>query len=346
MKYTTLGTAGVKVSKLCLGTMNFGWLTSEKDSFEIMDKALERGINFFDVADFYGTPAGKGVTEEILGNWFELGDRRDRTVLITKSYATMGNMGVNDRGLSAYHIRRACNDSLKRLKTDHIDVYMMHHYDKGFRGLPELGNVNRTCEDDFVVGHHNSLAPSFEEILDAMEKLQAQDKITYIGSANFPAWAIAHFNGIARNRNNRGIVVEQSMYNLNVRALESEVIPACRELGVGLMTYSPLAGGLLAGIENMDADGRFNDEYIKPYMEKLTAYEKLCKELGEKPADVSLAWLLHNPIVTSVMLGPRTVEHFESSLRAIDIVLPQDFMKAMDKIWVGPNGEAPANYAW
>ena len=344
MKYTTLGTAGVKVSKLTLGTMNFGWLTEEKEAFEIMDKALEFGINFFDVADFYGAPAGKGITEEIVGRWFEKGDRRDRVVLTTKCYATVGDMGVNDRGLSLYHIRRACEDSLRRLKTDHIDVYMMHHYDRGFRHLPELSNIGRSSEDDLVTGYNNSLAPSFEEILDAMERLQNNDKISYIGSANYPAWAIAHFNGLAKHRNNRGIAIEQSLYNLNSRAIESEVVPACRELGVGLMTYSPLAGGILSGY-NKDKS-RYNEESMKPYKEKLEAYEKLCNELGERVADVSLAFVLNNKVVTSVILGPRTLRQLEDSLHAVDIVLPSDFINEVDKIWQGPRGEAPECYAW
>lgn len=346
MKYTTLGTSGVKVSKACLGTMNFGAVTNEKDSNIIMDKALERGINFFDVADFYGSPAGKGITEEIVGNWFELGNRRESVVLTTKCYASMGNMKVNDRGLSAYHIRRACDDSLKRLKTDHIDVYMMHHYDRGFRYLPELSNISRTEEEKLVPNYNKSLAPSFDEIIDAMERLQYNDKITYIGSANYPAWAIAHFNGIAKKRNNKGIVVEQSLYNLSARAIESELIPACREIGVGLMTYSPLAGGLLSGVKLNDKEGRFNSEFKKPYIDRLMAYEKLCKEFGEKPADVSVAWVLNNEIVTSVILGPRTVEQLENSLYALDLKLPQDLINEIDKIWIGPKGEAPECYAW
>jgi len=346
MKYTMLGTTGTKISKLCLGTMNFGSATDEKESFHIMNKALEWGINFFDTADFYGTPPGQGITETIIGKWFEAEKKRDEIVLATKCYGATGKLGINDRGLSAYYVRKACDASLKRLKTDHIDLYIMHHYDRGYRSIQELGNIGRTEEFPCEPGIKGSLGPSFDEILESMERLKLQDKITYLGSSNFPAWAIAHFNGIARFRNMTGSVMEQDGYSLLNRAIESEVLPACRELGVGMMVYSPLGGGKLAGYESLKQRVRFNEEAILPIKENLIAYDKLCHDLGERPADVALAWLLNNRVVSTVILGPRTVEHLEDSLRALNVNLPEDFLAELDKIFPGPGGEAPEYYSW
>lgn len=347
MKYTTLGRAGAKVSRACLGTMNFGSATSKKESFAIMDKALEHGINFFDTADFYGNPPGQGVSESIVGDWMAETGNRDRIVLVTKAYATMGRMEVNDRGLSAYHIRRACDESLKRLHTDHIDVYMMHHYDRGYRFAPELANIGRTQEDDLIAGESGTLAPPLEETLEALHVLRMNDKITYIGTANFPAWALTHFNDLARARGMTGSVIEQCHYNLSCRKAEVELIPACRALGVGIMTYSPLEGGLLAGWAALDKHGRFAADSIDPARkEQLKAYDKLCSELGEKPADVALAWILHCGAVTSVMLGPRSVEQLEANIHAVEIELPADFLAGLDEIFPGPGGEAPEYYGW
>lgn len=347
MKYTTLGRAGVKVSRACLGTMNFGTATDKKESFAIMDAALEHGVNFFDTADFYGDPPGQGVTESIVGDWLAQSGNRDRVVLVTKAYATMGRMEPNDRGLSAYHLRRACEASLSRLRTDHIDVYMMHHYDRGFRFPAELANIGRTAEDDLAVGESGTLAPSFEEILDTMQMLRMRDKISYIGSANFPAWALTHFNALARERGMTGSVVEQCHYNLACRKAEVELIPACRALGVGMMTYSPLEGGLLAGWKALDKRGRYSPDSIDPARRaQLEAYDKLCEQLGEKPADVSLAWILHCGAVTSVMLGPRSVEQLKANLHAVELELPADFVQELEKIWPGPGAEAPEFYGW
>ncbi len=347
MKYTTLGTAGAKVSKLCLGTMNFGSSTDKQESFSIMDFAIENGINFFDTADFYGTPAGKGITEEIVGEWFKTSGNRDRTVLVTKAYATMGRMEINDRGNSAYHLRRACNDSLKRLQTDHIDVYMLHHYDRGFRFSAELANIGQTEEFDLVPSRSGSLAPTFDETLEALERLKQQDKITYIGTANFPAWGIAHFNGVAKLKGMSGTAVEQCCYNLNTRNAEIEILPACRELGVGVMNYSPLAGGVLGGFKAATKRSRFDPNSLDPKLiEKMKNLDKLCEEIGENPSDVALAWCLNNPDITSVILGPRTKVQLENSLRAVDIALPIDFTQKLDEIFKGPGKEAPEYYAW
>src|SRR5436309_6276546 len=218
MDHVRLGRSGLRVSRLCLGTMNFGPLTSEADSFAIMDRALEAGITFFDTANVYGWKTGEGVTEQIVGRWLaQGGGRRERVVLATKVYGKMGD-GPNDRGLSAYHIRRACEESLRRLGTDRIDLYQMHHVDRD--------------------------AP-WEEIWQAMEQLVAAGKILYVGSSNFAGWQIAQAQGAAAARHFLGIISEQSLYNLNARTVELEVVPACRAHGIGLLPWSPLAGGLL-----------------------------------------------------------------------------------------------------
>ncbi len=322
MQYISLGRTGLQVSRLCLGTMNFGPQTSEADSFAIMDQALEQGINFFDTANRYGATLGMGQTEQIIGRWLAQGGRRERIVLATKLYGAMGS-GPNDRGLSAYHIRRACEDSLSRLQTDHIDLYQMHHIER------------RT---------------PWEEIWQAMEQLVREGKVLYIGSSNFAGWDIATAQGAAAARHFMGLVSEQSLYNLSARTIELEVIPACRHYGLGLIPWSPLAGGLLGGALQKVEAGRRSSEHaqknIEKHRAKLTAYEALCQELGEEPANVALAWLLHNPVVTAPIIGPRTVEQLSGNLRALEIRLSDETLKRLDEIWPGPGGEAPNAYAW
>ena len=323
MEYTHLGRSGLQVSRLCLGTMNFGPQTSEADSFAIMDQALEQGINFFDTANVYGFHLGAGVTKEIIGRWLtQGGGRRDRIVLATKVYGKIGE-GVNERGLSAYHIRKACEDSLRRLQTDHIDLYQMHHIE---RSTP------------------------WEEIWQAMEQLVREGKVIYVGSSNFAGWDIATAQCSAATRHFMGLVSEQSLYNLSARTIELEVIPACRHYGLGLIPYSPLGGGLLGGALRKATEGRRAGErqqqLIERHRSKLEAYEALCQELGEEPADVALAWLLHNPVVTGPIVGPRTVEQLTGSLRALEIRLSDETLRRLDEIWPGPGGEAPNAYAW
>jgi aryl-alcohol dehydrogenase-like predicted oxidoreductase len=323
MEYTNLGRTGLKVSRLCLGTMNFGPFTSEPDSYTIMDKALELGINFFDTANVYGWKLGEGVTENILGRWWaQGGGRREKVILATKVFGRMGE-GPNERRLSALHIRRACEDSLRRLQTDYIDLYQMHHVD---RETP------------------------WEEIWQAMELLVQQGKVLYIGSSNFAGLHIAQAQHAAEKRSFLGLVSEQSLYNLNARMIELEVIPACQSYGLGLIPWSPLAGGLLGGALQKQNQGRRasdrNQESIEKNRAKLEAYEVFCSKLGEHPADVALAWLLHNPAVTAPIIGPRTIEQLTGSLRAIEIKLGEEAMHKLDEIWPGPGGPAPEAYAW
>lgn len=319
MEYTNLGRTGLSVSRLCLGTMNFGRQTTEEDSHAIMDRALELGINFFDTANVYG---GRGLTETIIGNWLTKGGRREKIVLATKVYNRMGD-GPNDRGLSAFHIRQAAEDSLRRMQTDHIDLYQMHH-------------IERTTP--------------WEEIWQAMEQLVREGKVIYVGSSNFAGWHIAKAQAAAKARNFMGLVAEQSLYNLDARMVELEVLPAAADYGLGVIPWSPLAGGLLGGVLKKITEGRRASERMQEQVEKkrpqLEAYEGLCAELGEEPADVALAWLLKNPIVTAPIIGPRTMEQLDGSLRSLEIALSDEVLARLDTIFPGPGGPAPEAYAW
>ena len=323
MEYRQLGRTGLRVSPLCLGTMNFGPETSEEDSQRIMNRALDEGINFFDTADVYGGKQGEGVTEQIIGRWLEQNPgKRDRIVLATKVYGRMGT-GPNDERLSAYHIRKACEDSLRRLKTDRIDLYQMHHID---RNTP------------------------WEEVWQAMERLVREGSVLYVGSSNFAGWNIAQANTLAAQRHFMGLVAEQSLYNLNARTVELEVIPACRAFGLGLIPWSPLGGGLLGGVLQKAESGRRASERmqgeIEKYRPQLEGYEAFCQELGHEPGDVALAWLLHNPVVTAPIIGPRTDEQLSGALRSSELRLDEAALKRLDEIWPGPGGEAPEAYSW
>jgi aryl-alcohol dehydrogenase-like predicted oxidoreductase len=328
MQYTSLGRSGLQVSRLALGTMNFGELTDETVSFEIMDVALDAGINFFDTADVYGGPQrpdmekGYGTSEEIIGRWLTQGGRRDRIVLATKLYQPMGT-GPNDRRLSAYHIRRSCEDSLRRLQTDHIDLYQMHHIDR------------RT---------------PWDEIWQAMEQLVREGKVTYVGSSNFAGWDIATAQSLATSRRFLGLASEQSLYNLSARTIELEVIPALRHYGIGLIPWSPVGMGLLGGVLQKANEGRRASPLlqmrIQQHRAQLEKYEALCREIGQKPAEVALAWLLHNPAVTAPITGPRTVDQLAGSLKSLEVSLSTEVLQRLDEIWPGPGGEAPQAYAW
>lgn len=324
MEYTHLGRTGLEVSRLCLGTMNFGWTTSEEDAFAIMDRAIEHQINFFDTANTYGRQKlGIGGTESIIGRWFAQGDgRRDRVVLATKLYGKTDDWPNHGR-LSALNIRKACEDSLRRLQTEYIDLYQMHHVD---RNTP------------------------WEEIWQAMEQLVREGKVLYVGSSNFAGWHIAQANEIARDRHFLGLVAEQSLYNLDARTVELEVLPACEAYGLGVIPWSPLAGGLLGGALKKEAAGRRSSEQmqqeIESRREQLEQYEALCDDIGEEPANVALAWLLHQSAVTAPIIGPRTIDQLDGSLRAVEIELSDETLARLDEIFPGPGGPAPEAYAW
>ena len=323
MNYVNLGRTGVKVSRLCLGTMNFGHWIEEQDSYPVMSRALEHGINFFDTANVYGYDKGKGRTEEVIGNWLSQdSSRRDKIVLATKLYSPMGD-GVNDRGCSAYHIKKACEDSLRRLKTDHIDLYQMHHID---RSTP------------------------WDEVWQAMEQLVREGKILYVGSSNFAAWNMAQANEMAKHRHFLGLVSEQSVYSLRNRHIELEVIPAAKAYGMAMIPWSPLGGGLLAGIfSKADTLRRkrpqllASAEKLRPQIER---YEALCASLGLECADVALAWILQRDGVTSPIIGPRTVEQLDANVASLSITLDAGTLAELDAIWPGPGGQAPEAYAW
>ncbi|MCA1704937.1 MAG: aldo/keto reductase [Actinobacteria bacterium] len=323
MEYKHLGRSGLGVSRLCLGTMNFGPETTEEDSHAIMDRAHEMGINFFDTANVYGWKKGEGVTEQIVGRWFAKGGgRREKTVIATKLYGSMSDW-PNDTFLSALNIRRACEGSLKRLQTDHIDLYQMHHIDR------------RT---------------PFDEIWEAMETLRAQGKIVYCGSSNFAGWHISKAQETARRRNFMGLVSEQSIYSLAKREIELEVIPACQDYGLGLIPWSPLHGGMLAGVLRKEKEGsrrhsgRAKDS-VEKHSDQLEAYEKFCADVGEEPAHVGLAWLLHQDAVTAPIIGPRTMDQLEGAERALEIELGEEELARLDEIWPG-HKTAPEDYAW
>ena len=322
MDVTHLGRTGLRVSQICLGTMNFGPETEEAESHRIIDRSLDLGINFLDTANVYGWGENKGRTETIVGRWLAQGNRRDRVVVATKVYGSMYD-GPNGGKLSAYHIRRACEDSLRRLQTDRIDLYQMHHVD---RETP------------------------WEEIWQAMDLLVAQGKVLYVGSSNFAAWNIAQANEIASRRGGLGLVSEQSLYHLGARTIELEVVPACRAYRVGILPWSPLGGGLLGGALKKVTSGRRAGERIQKEVEKhrakLEAYEALCDEMGEKPAVVALAWLLQRPGVTAPIVGPRTVDQLEDAVRAEKLKLSSEVLSRLDAIWPGPGGQAPEAYAW
>jgi aryl-alcohol dehydrogenase-like predicted oxidoreductase len=322
MRYRQLGRTALQVSELCLGTMNFGPNTPESEAFELLDHAVSAGVNFIDTANQYGGTEGRGATESIIGRWLaQGGGRREQVVLATKVHQPMSDL-PNDRGLSARHIRKACDDSLRRLQTDHIDLYQMHHIDRS--------------------------AP-WEEVWQAMETLVTQGKVTYIGSSNFAGWHIAQANEAAKSRHFMGLVSEQSLYNLTERTAELEVIPACESYGLGLLPWSPLAGGLLAGVLGAGDSVRRGSskvqaraQAIRPQLER---WEQLCGDLGHQPADVGIAWLMHQPAVTAPIIGPRTKGQLDGALLATELQLAEDVLAEIDAIFPGP-GPAPEAYAW
>lgn len=322
MQYRQLGRSALRVSELCLGTMNFGPRTSEAESFEILHHATDAGINFIDTANQYGGDLGVGATESILGRWLaEDSSRRDKLVLATKVHEPMSD-GINDRGLSARHIQMACDASLKRLGIEHIDLYQMHHIDRS--------------------------AP-IEEIWQAMDRLITQGKITYVGSSNFPGWAIARANEKAQARYQLGLVSEQSLYNLIERRAEMEVLPACREYGLGLIPWSPLAGGLLSGNNTRTQGGRRGSQGMQDAMsdkeKQLSKYQALCDELGEASSAIALSWLLHQSGVSATIIGPGSVAQLSSVLHVPEIQLSDETLNRIDQIFP-PCGEAPEAYAW
>jgi len=319
MEYCQLGRAGVTVSRICMGTLNFGPETPEADSYAIMDHAHGRGVNYFDTSNVYGWKRGEGWTEQIIGRWFaQGGGRRERTVLGTKVYEPTSDW-PNDGRLSARHIRRACDDSLRRLQTDYIDLYQLHHVDRN---------------------------TSWDEIWDAMDVLRTQGKILYVGTSNFAGWHLAQGQETARTRNRLGLVSEQSIYNLVTRDIEREVIPAAQAYGMAVLAWSPLHRGMLAGILQSEvAATRYKPEHLAKHRQQLERYESLCKEIGTAPAQVALAWLLSRPGLTCPVIGPQSIKDLDSAIAAIDINLDEATLGALDEIFPGYQ-PSPEGYAW
>ena len=335
MNYRKLGKSNVSVSKICLGTMHFGSHADEKESFRIMDRALEAGINFFDTADIYGGSGGWGRSEEIIGKWLaQGGGRRDKVFLATKVYwydRESESWPNNEVGISTYRVLKNAEDSLRRLQTDRIDLYQVHHIDRRV---------------------------TTAEFWDSFERLQGAGDVLYMGTSNFPGWGLAKFQNAAQERGSLGLVSEQTMYNLYCRYPELEVLPAAREYGIGILAYMPLGGGLLTG-NRKPAEGTrtasVEKEYGIPLADnpQLDAFESLCQEIGEEPRNVAIAWVLGHQEVSSAIVGIRRLDHLEGILRAGELDLDEATMDKLNDIFninegrqLRNNQETPEAYAW
>ena len=321
MEYRNLGASGVRVSTLCLGAMTFGEADAasfmhqvgcdEQTSMAIMNRALEAGINFIDTADVYGQ---EGLSEQIIGSWFARDRRRDEVVLATKFRFTMGS-GPNKSGASRYRIVKCCEDSLRRLRTDHIDLYQIHMQDIT---VPE------------------------EETLRALDDLVGQGKVLYLGCSNYTAYRMMDSSWISRSQNLEKYVTLQAQYNLIARDVEREHVPACRQLGLGILPWSPLAGGFLSGKYQKDQAppagtrlekwkdrwGRFDTERNWAI---LAAVQAVAGEVDASASQVALAWLLHKPTVSSVIFGARSVAQLDDNLRAATLRLTDAQLKVLDE---------------
>lgn len=316
MEYQKLGKSGLWISRLVLGTMNFGSKVEEKEAFRIMDAALEVGINYFDTANNYGKSIKKeGISETIIGNWFKSGARkREKVILATKVYEPMRDGGPNDLpGLSAYKVRRHFADSLRRLQTDHVEIYYMHHIDREVL---------------------------WEEVLPVFQGMIQRGDIDYLASSNFAGWNIADVQAEAEKLHMFGLACEQHKYNLMNRIPELEVLPCAKSHGIGVVAWSPLEGGLLS----RNAWKRQVDS--EDARRKIEQFHALCREIGEKEDVVALAWILQNPVITAPIIGPRTVEQLYDALRALEIYLDQEITERLEQIFPGPGGVAPDVYAW
>jgi aryl-alcohol dehydrogenase-like predicted oxidoreductase len=334
MEYGKLGRSNLTVSRICLGTMHFGPYASEEESFRIMDRAIEMGINFWDTANVYGGQGHRGRSEEFIGKWFaQRPAGRDQVVLATKVYNPMieGSAPNEERGFSAYKVRKHLADSLRRLQTDHVDLYQVHHFDRRVAA---------------------------EEFWGALEKVVADGDVLYVGSSNFPGWGLAKYQMQAWNRGFMGLVSEQTQYNLLCRAPELEVLPAALDLGIGILVYMPLAGGLLTG-KTRSVEGsrtaQVEAEYGIPLgaeNNQFAAFSALCRELGEKEHVVAIAWTLSNPAVASSIVGVRTVEQLDGLERAASFKLDADVLRRLDDLFsinrgrLLKTGPAPEAYAW
>jgi aryl-alcohol dehydrogenase-like predicted oxidoreductase len=311
MEYRSLGRTGVQVSPLCLGAMNFGGPTSEEDSIRIIDAALEAGINFIDTANVYN----KGESERIVGKALARDGKRDSVVLATKVHGEMGP-GPNERGNSRYHIIKACEDSLRRLQTDHIDLYQVHR---------------------------PSLTIPQDETLRALDDLVRAGKVRYIGCSTHPAWMVMEALMISAEQNLARYVSEQPPYNLLDRRIENELVPLCQKYGLGLLPWSPLAGGILAGRYNdssapegsraaRQSGSAFTDRISEKGVEAARKLTKLAQARGMTASQLALLWVKDQPGVTAPIIGPRTMEHLQDNLAILDKSLSDEDQQALDAI--------------
>ncbi|GGM52500.1 oxidoreductase [Micromonospora sonchi] len=324
--HVRLGRTGLRVSRVAIGTVNFGGRVDEADAHRLLDHAWTRGVNLVDTADIYGWRVHRGWTEEMIGRWLAKDpSRRDSVVLATKVGNPMGD-SPNDRGLSARHVIAACEASLRRLQTDTIDLYQMHQVDR------EVG---------------------WDEIWQAMEQLVRQGKVRYVGSSNFAGWDLVSAQEAARRHRLLGLASEQCVYNLVTRYVELEVLPAAAAEGIGVLVWSPLHGGLLSGVLRKRAQGTAVKsaqgraaEGLARHRAALETYERFCADLGRDPAEVGMAWVLHRPGVTAAVVGPRTPEHLDGALRALDRPLAADELARLDELFPPPGRGGPAPDAW
>ncbi len=315
MEYRSLGRTGVMVSSLCLGVMNFGGVTSPEDSIAMIDRALDAGINFIDTANVYNG----GQSEVVLGNALKANGKRDSIVLATKVNGAMGE-GLNDRGISRYHIIKACEDSLRRLQTDHIDLYQLHR---------------------------PSLTIPQDETLRALDDLVRAGKVRYIGSSTFPAWMVMEGLAVSDRHNLVRFISEQPPYNLLDRRIENELVPLCQKYGIAILPWSPLAGGILAGRYSASTSSgtgfpegsraqRMGATFQERVTERgLTAAQRLgelARERGLTASQFALLWCKDQPGITAPILGPRTMAHLEDALAIADKTLDDADRALLDEL--------------
>lgn len=305
MEYRSLGRTGVMVSPLCLGAMNFGGPTPEDESIRIIHRALDAGINFIDTANVYNA----GESERIIGKALKENGKRDQVVLATKVHGRMGE-GPNDQGNSRYHIMKACEDSLRRLQTDHIDLYQLHR---------------------------PSLTIPQDETLRALDDLVRQGKVRYIGCSTFPAWMVMEAIAISERMGLARFVSEQPPYNLLDRRIENELIPLAQRYGLAILPWSPLAGGILAGryakgqpfpedsrAGRHGGSGMFADRITAKGLEVAEKLAGRARERGMTASQLALLWCKDQPGVTSPIIGPRTVAHLEELLPVLEMSLSDE----------------------
>ncbi len=321
MEYRTLGRTGVLVSPLCLGAMNFGGPTNEEESIQIINRALDGGINFIDTANVYNA----GRSEEIVGKALLMNGKRNEVILATKVFGKMGTQ-PNDQGASRYHILKSCEDSLRRLQTDHIDLYQLHR--------PPL-NIPQ------------------DEVLRAFDDLVRSGKVLYIGCSTHPAWMVMEALSISEKYGLARYISEQPPYNLLDRRVENELIPLCQKYGMAVLPWSPLAMGMLAGRYPSDGSlpsdsraatrgGSFKDRVTQKGLRVAQAVDQMAKERGLSSAQLALLWVKDQPGVTAPIIGPRTLQHIESFLPVIDMHLNDDDRPLFDNL-VHP-GNAVADF--